>query len=695
MVIHIKDGEFTDEHGRVLNLRGINLGGSSKIPTNNNNITNWLDAKTITFVNRPFPISEAALHFTRIRACGFTIIRFIITWEAIEHEGPGIYDYEYIQYVRSILTIAKDHDIYVYIDPHQDVWSRWTGGDGAPLWTLELVGFDVANFRECEAAITQKTYGQGHSTAEKKCKSFPKMIWPTNYFKLATATMFTLFWAGERFAPQFMVDDYSESSSGSKKVNIQSFLQKHYINAMAELLKSLNGLDNIVGIGTMNEPSAGYINVADLSQGYGQSGVSSDPGSKELKYGLAPSPFQGMCLGEGYKQIVGDWSNGIMQHILGKCDRLVSVDPKGKRAWKKSNNNPNGECIWKQAGVWRINPTTSQPELLHPNYFSSVDFGTECYLPFAKEYANVMRSTWKSQTQELLMFVELPPLEFSSTPFPNISPSIMPNAVNATHWYDGITLFTRTFKRNFSVNTTTHKPIFGSKNILNNHVSQLRDIKRLGDEKMQAPTLIGETGIPYDMVETTAMKLKRKLVGSVSIDFQDTSSLQLQAMNHTLCCLEKNMLAFTLWNYTSDNTSTEGDIWNGEDLSVYSEDYKCNLDKTHPYFIYDGLRAARAFVRPYAQCIAGEPVVNEFDLRSSTESVKSKYLLIYIQNGGSEKSEVSTEVFVPKLWCLTKADMNISVSDGRFEIEEQNHWFIVKYWHYLTSMEHKLEIEHI
>ena len=31
MVIHIKDGEFIDEHCRVLNLRGINLGGSSKI----------------------------------------------------------------------------------------------------------------------------------------------------------------------------------------------------------------------------------------------------------------------------------------------------------------------------------------------------------------------------------------------------------------------------------------------------------------------------------------------------------------------------------------------------------------------------------------------------------------------------------------------------------------------------------------
>eukprot|EP00985_Skeletonema_marinoi_P034010 scaffold42821_cov256-Skeletonema_marinoi.AAC.1 len=136
-----KNGEFVDEHGRVVNLRGINLGGSSKIPTNTT--TNWLDAKTTTFVNRPFPISEASLHFERIRACGFTLIRFIVTWEAIEHEGPGIYDHEYIKYVRAILEKANEYNIQIYIDPHQDVWSRWTGGDGAPLWTLEKVGFDL------------------------------------------------------------------------------------------------------------------------------------------------------------------------------------------------------------------------------------------------------------------------------------------------------------------------------------------------------------------------------------------------------------------------------------------------------------------------------------------------------------------------------------------------------------------------
>ena len=506
------------------------------------------------------------------------------------------------------------------------------------------------------------------------------MIWPTNYFKLASATMFTLFWAGERFAPNFMVDDDSNGS----KINIQTYLQRHYTNAMVELLKNLNGLDNIAGIGTMNEPSSGYINVADLSKGFGQSGASSSgAGSKELKYGLAPTPFQGMCLGEGYKQTVGDYSNGIMQHVFGKPDHYVLVDPKGKKAWKDEYSNG---CIWKKAGVWRTNPQTSEPELIIPRYFANVDFGTECYLPFAKKYTEIMRATWTGN--RLLMFVELPPLEFSSTPFPTISNDLLPDAVNATHWYDGVTLFTQTWRAHFSVNTHTHKPVLGYRNILKMHVNQLGDIKQLGTEKMdKSPTLIGECGIPYDMIESrsTARKLGGK---SKSINFKDTSSKQFEAMNHTLCCLEKNLLSFTLWNYTPDHSDKEGDIWNGENLSVYSEDEKCGLDEKDSYYIYDGLRAAQAFVRPYAQCIAGIPLVNEFDMN------KRKYTLVCKENDGSRHYDVPTsEIFVPKLWCLKEADMKINVSDGTHEIKEYDDWFIVYVTHLLCPRQHRVEIK--
>ena len=41
----------------------------------------------------------------------------------------------------------------------------------------------------------------------------------------------------------------------------------------------------------------------------------------------------------------------------------------------------------------------------------------------------------------------------------------------------------------------------------------------------------------------------------------------------------------------------EGDLWNREDLSIYSEKQKCGLkEEDGGLFIYNGLRAVRAFV---------------------------------------------------------------------------------------------------
>lgn len=69
-----------------------------------------------------------------------------------------------------------------FIDVHQDVWSRYSGGSGAPAWTLEAIGFDLHTLEESGSAWLQGVKGGGHVEAERG-------VWPCGYQKLAAATL--------------------------------------------------------------------------------------------------------------------------------------------------------------------------------------------------------------------------------------------------------------------------------------------------------------------------------------------------------------------------------------------------------------------------------------------------------------------------------------------------------------------------
>ena len=195
-----RGSHFVDEHGRTLLLRGVNLGGSSKLPTTPDGATHrpaaLADPANVSFVGRPFPLAEADEHFARLRSWGLTFLRFLITWEAVEHAGPGLYDQAYLDYLEAVVARAAAHGLRLFIDPHQDVWSRFSGGDGAPAWTLEAAGLLVDRLPEAGAAVVHAFYPP----------PYPRMIWPTNSGRLATATMFTLFFGGSAFAPGLRVD---------------------------------------------------------------------------------------------------------------------------------------------------------------------------------------------------------------------------------------------------------------------------------------------------------------------------------------------------------------------------------------------------------------------------------------------------------------------------------------------------------
>lgn len=116
---------FRDAANREVIIRGINLSGDSKLPNKpylpSHIRDKFFDGDDVSFVDRPFPVEEARAHFARLKRWGYNTLRYLFTWEAIEHAGPGKFDEEFIQHTIAVLRVAKDFGFYVFLDPHQDV----------------------------------------------------------------------------------------------------------------------------------------------------------------------------------------------------------------------------------------------------------------------------------------------------------------------------------------------------------------------------------------------------------------------------------------------------------------------------------------------------------------------------------------------------------------------------------------------
>lgn len=601
MKIEIKGPWFKDEYGRTLILRGVNLGGSSKVPFPDGAThirEGFYDHRNVSFVGRPFPLTEADEHFARLRAWGMTFLRLLITWEAIEHAGPGLYDEEYLDYVYEVVRRAGEHGLNLFIDPHQDVWSRMSGGDGAPGWTLEAVGMDVRAFPDTGAAIVHAVHGD----------PYPRMIWPTNYTKLASATMFSLFFGGDDFAPKTTV--------GGEPV--QQFLQRHYIDAIGQVAARLKGLPNVVGYDTMNEPSPGFIGWADLSAHGGL-----------LQAGDSPTPFQAMLLGSGVPQEVEIWKAGL------RGIRPVGrrrMNPNGARAWQEGV-----DCVWRENGVWDLGGD-GQPRLLRPSHFSridgrEVDFADGYLRPFLERFARKIRAV----DPDAILFLEAPPRQAPC--YWNLDEYA--RVVHAAHWYDGLTLYTKRYIPFLGVDYSNAKLVYGRKRVRQSFATQLAHLKAEGEARLgDVPTLLGEFGIAFDLAGKRAYRTG---------DFAQ----QVQAMDDTFQGLEANLLSGTLWNYTADNNNRRGDQWNEEDLSIFSRD-----QQTDPTDLNSGGRALEAVLRPYASKIAGEPQEMAFDLKRRAFEFVFRH---------DPAVEAPTEFYIPNFQYPD--GYRVELSDGEVEID--------------------------
>ncbi|KAG0256047.1 hypothetical protein BG011_004768 [Mortierella polycephala] len=527
---------FRDSQSRTLLLRGVNLCGNSKLPTTPNGSSHlndgFFDHRNVCFLGRPFPKDQADEHFSRLKQWGLTFVRLLVPWEALEHSGPGIYDEKFIDSLVELIELMPKYGIKCFIDPHQDCWSRFSGGSGAPGWTFEAAGLDITKFKTTGAAYV-------HNTNQCSGDS-PPMVWPTNYTKLAASTMFTLFWAGDTFAPNKMYQGEP----------IQQFLQNRYLECYNHLARRLCHLDAVVGFEVMNEPHPGYIGLDNMKR---------YDFNSNLFFGDSPSAIDGFALGDGMAMPIEVWVRSWP--LPTKKQRTRMINEEKESAWL------DGECLWKQHGVWSVNPKTGQPQVEKPDYFSKhpetgekIDF-SRFYLDFVGKYSRAVQSVIPSA----FVFVEPVPNE----PAPVWGPDDHEeNIVYAPHWYDLHSVFNKSFdgrithdvqgiSKGKNVIAATY---FGLKGARKNYRGQLSNLLNTGLQNVgNKPCLIGECGIPMDINQRRAF---------MNGDFGHHSKF----LDAVLSSLEANLLSFTLWNYNTTNDNTHGDHWNGEDFSIFSLD---------------------------------------------------------------------------------------------------------------------------
>jgi len=586
--IRVDGSRFVDASGREVILRGVNLGGDCKVPYPDGGThlpTDFSNHRSVSFVGRPFPLEEADEHFGRLRHWGFNCLRLLTTWEAVEHEGPGIYDEAYLDYFAELCRRAGEHGLYLFIDFHQDVWSRVSGGDGAPAWTFEAAGLDFTRFHEAGAAhVMQQVYD--YDSPVERQDAYPQMSWASNYRLPANAIMWTLFWAGRALTPSNLVGEE----------NVQDFLQRHYLGALDQVAGRLRDLPNILGFGTLNEPGVGLLG-EPMSYRHVEA---SETNATRPRPGPALAPIDMLLAARGVPvrvpRVRRDTRTGFTEP-----DGETVVNPAGVSIWLGETG-----CPFEAAGAYRFDGQVA--EILDENFFKTsdgrtIDLSEDGYGPFFRDTATVMRR----HNAEWALFAEIDPY---GAAFGRQFPSDMPSgSVCANHWYDVHTLYLKTFDAE-----TVFDPELGARRptdrneIRARFIAQMRQMctdhaARFGTTG--APSLLGEFGIPYDLDDGAAYVgwAAGRRDGELWSMHETALSLMYEA-------IDALGISSTQWNYTATNRNALriGDGWNQEDLSIFSRD-----QQDDPSDIDSGGRAVKGFSRPYPQHVQGRLMEFRFD----------------------------------------------------------------------------------
>ncbi|MBR3768138.1 MAG: cellulase family glycosylhydrolase [Clostridia bacterium] len=168
--ISVAGKRFIDEHGRERIFNGINF------------VYKGVAVDEDGVLRYKTDLNEERL--IALKKKGINVIRLGLTWAGIEPE-MGKYNTEYLDGYKAILKLCEKHEVYVYIDWHQDLFSNFCSlaGDGAPKWACQYT---------------------------KKSRA-PKIIWAEGYFFYKDIQKsFDAFWTNEEVEGRGLRDRFCD-----------------------------------------------------------------------------------------------------------------------------------------------------------------------------------------------------------------------------------------------------------------------------------------------------------------------------------------------------------------------------------------------------------------------------------------------------------------------------------------------------
>lgn len=132
--VYVEGAVLRDATGRQRIFRGYN----AKVPGLFD--VSFDDGRAPNYVVAPFGEQD----MLRMEQLGLSVMRLPVSWSALE-PAPRAYSEAFLAKLGDVLDMAARHALLVFVDMHQDAYSKEIGEDGAPLWAIvppptELLG---------------------------------------------------------------------------------------------------------------------------------------------------------------------------------------------------------------------------------------------------------------------------------------------------------------------------------------------------------------------------------------------------------------------------------------------------------------------------------------------------------------------------------------------------------------------------